>query len=216
MIFLFSFIDPTQIILSIPGILIGFTFHEYAHAAMADRLGDKTPRFQGRLTLNPLMHIDIIGFLLFVVTGFGWAKPVQTNPSSYKQYYKDDLKVSFAGPFANLLVAVVFGVFAAFYHYSIENYITSSSLAQIIYSILIYVISANCMLFVLNLIPIPGFDGFHILRDLFPRFFYNISNAVYRYQMVIWIIFIVFFSGYLVDIPKRILFISILKLVRLY
>ena len=81
-------------ILMIPAILLAFTFHEYAHAITADRLGDKTPRFQGRLTLNPIVHIDPMGFLLILLVGFGWAKPVQTNPSAYKNYYKDDLKVS--------------------------------------------------------------------------------------------------------------------------
>ena len=83
-----------NIILMIPGMLIAFTFHEYAHAFVADKLGDKTPRFQGRLTLNPLVHIDPMGFLAVIIFRFGWAKPVQTNPSAYKNYYKDDLKVN--------------------------------------------------------------------------------------------------------------------------
>ena len=94
-------------ILMIPGMLIAFTFHEYAHAYVADKLGDKTPRFQGRLTLNPIAHIDPIGFIAVLIFSFGWAKPVQTNPSAYKNYHKDDLKVSLAGPIANFLVAIV-------------------------------------------------------------------------------------------------------------
>lgn len=67
-----------SMLLTIPALLIGLTFHEYAHAITADRLGDKTPKYQGRLTLNPLVHIDIIGFILFIIIGFGWAKPVQS------------------------------------------------------------------------------------------------------------------------------------------
>ncbi len=96
-----------NMILMIPGMLIAFTFHEYAHAYVADKLGDKTPRFQGRLTLNPIAHIDPIGFIAVLIFSFGWAKPVQTNPSAYKNYHKDDLKVSLAGPIANFLVAIV-------------------------------------------------------------------------------------------------------------
>ena len=105
--------DTQQIlgkILMIPAILLAFTFHEYAHAITADRLGDKTPRFQGRLTLNPIAHIDPIGFILILIAGFGWAKPVETNPSAYKNYYKDDLKVSIAGPIANLILGIIFAI----------------------------------------------------------------------------------------------------------
>ena len=92
-------------ILILPAILIGLTVHEFSHAFVADRLGDKTPKFQGRLTLNPFVHIDPIGFLMILLVGFGWAKPVQTNPGAYRNFYKDDLKVSLAGPLSNLVVA---------------------------------------------------------------------------------------------------------------
>src|SRR5665647_1476491 len=115
-------LDTQQIldkILMIPAILLAFTFHEYAHAITADRLGDKTPRFQGRLTLNPIAHIDPIGFILILIMGFGWAKPVQTNPSAFKNYYKDDLKVSVAGPIANLILGFLFAIFTVlFWKYS--------------------------------------------------------------------------------------------------
>ena len=104
-----------DMILIIPAMLVAFTFHEYAHALVADRLGDKTPRFQGRLTLNPLAHIDPFGFIAVLVFGFGWAKPVQTNPSAYKDYRKDDLKVSLAGVTANLIVAIIAAVIYALY-----------------------------------------------------------------------------------------------------
>lgn len=188
-------------ILAIPGILIGFTFHEYAHAIIADRLGDKTPRFQGRLTLNPFVHIDPIGFLMILLAGFGWAKPVETNPSSYRKYYKDDLKVSIAGPIANLIVAFIGAIIVALF-YKYERALASNvNLYTIIYLILYNVLEINCMLFVLNLIPIPGFDGFHILRDLFPKFFYKISDSLYRYQFIIMILFIMVLGKYIVGIP---------------
>jgi Zn-dependent protease len=177
-------------LLLIPGILVGLTFHEFAHAYVADKLGDKTPRFQGRLTLNPFVHIDPIGFLMLLIFKFGWAKPVQVNPSAFKRYYKDDLKVSLAGPVANLIVAflaaVLYKVFTQFTGVLVPN----SSLEWIISVILTLAVSINCSLFVLNLIPIPGFDGFHILRDLFPSFFYKYAEQVYKYQMLIMILFL--------------------------
>lgn len=95
-------------IMMIPGILLGFVFHEYAHAIMADRLGDPTPRQQGRITLDPRAHIDWIGFFMIILVGFGWAKPVMTNTRYYKKPRRDDILVSIAGPFMNLIIAIVF------------------------------------------------------------------------------------------------------------
>ena len=182
--------DTQQIlykILMIPAILIAFTFHEYAHAIVADRLGDKTPRFQGRLTLNPIAHIDPIGFILIILTGFKWAKPVETNPSSYKNYYRDDLKISFAGPFANLIIGFIFAILTVlFWKFSPVQ----GTVFTIIIEILKITVSINCMLFFLNLVPVPGFDGYHIIRDLFPKFFYNMSDTFTRYQFLIFMVLI--------------------------
>lgn len=173
-------------LLTIPAILIAFTFHEYAHAVVADRLGDKTPKFQGRITLNPLAHIDIIGFVMILIVGFGWARPVETNPRAYKNFYKDDLKVSIAGPLANLLAALIFGILTGV----IRKFFPYNQVVVIIFSIASLTVGINCMFFIFNLIPIPGLDGFHILRDLFPRTFYRISDTIYRYQMLILILLV--------------------------
>ena len=197
-------------ILMIPAILIAFTFHEYAHAFMADRLGDKTPRFQGRLTLNPIVHIDPMGFLLILLVGFGWAKPVQTNPSAYKNYYKDDLKVSAAGPIANLIIGLVFAILIVLF----EKFSPlQGQIYKIIGNILYITGGLNCMLFFLNLVPIPGFDGYHIVRDLFPKFFYNLSDTFTRYQFLIFMVLILpILPGgqsvftYLVQVPGSWLF----------
>jgi len=206
-------LDTQQIlykILMIPAILVAFTFHEYAHAITADKLGDKTPRFQGRLTLNPIAHIDPMGFILILLMGFGWAKPVQTNPNAYKNYYKDDLLVSAAGPIANLILGFVFAiltvVFAKFSP-------IQGTLASIIYTILAITGSINCMLFFLNLVPIPGFDGFHILRDLFPKYVSELSDSIYRYQFLIFMVLILpilpggeSVFNYIVQVPASWLF----------
>lgn len=202
--------DIQAILSKIPAILLAFTFHEYAHAITADRLGDKTPRFQGRLTLNPVSHIDPIGFILILVVGFGWAKPVQTNPSAYKNYYKDDLKVSAAGVIANLILAFIFSiVLVLFSKFAPGN----SQLSGIIGDMIYWIAYLNCLLFFLNLIPIPGFDGFHIVRDLFPKFFYNLSDSITRYQFLLFmaLIFPILPGGrsifdYIVGLPALWLF----------
>jgi Zn-dependent protease len=207
-------------ILMIPAILLAFTFHEYAHAITADRLGDKTPRFQGRLTLNPIAHIDPIGFILILVVGFGWAKPVQTNPSAFKNYYKDDLKVSAAGPIANLILAFIF----AFLYIIAENFLPlSGGISIIIIKILMFTSYLNCILFFLNLIPIPGFDGFHIVRDLSPKFFYNVSDSILRYQFILFmaLIFPILPGGrsvfdYIVGLPGMWLFLRFTDLAGMF
>lgn len=205
--------DIRTTILTIPAVLIGFTIHEYSHAFMADKLGDKTPKFQGRLTLNPFAHIDIIGFLMILFFRFGWAKPVETNPSAFKHYYKDDLKVSLAGPLSNLITALVFAFLTTILIKFNLIGGSSSTISGIIQSILEYTVYINCMLFVFNLIPIPGLDGFHVLRDLFPKEFYKISGFMYTYQMIIVIIFIVSpLSYYLVGKPSNFLFVKLFSL----
>ncbi len=204
-------------ILIIPAVLIGLTFHEYAHAYMADKLGDKTPKFQGRLSLNPFVHIDPIGFIMILLIGFGWAKPVQTNPGVYRHYYKDDLKVSLAGPLANLLVALLAALLTALlYKLGIFSLITMGSLSTIIATILLSIISINCMLFVFNLIPIPGLDGFHILRDLFPSHFYKVSDFLYKYQLLILLVFVATpLATYIVGLPSKYLYSMFINLINL-
>ncbi|MGG7097077.1 site-2 protease family protein [Clostridium sardiniense] len=193
-----------NIIFMIPAILIGFTFHEYAHAKMADRLGDKTPRFQGRLNLNPINHLDPLGTILILFCGIGWAKPVQVNPSAFKNYYKDDLKVSIAGPIANLIVAF-FGTVLYFILILVNReFILGGSLLSVLIIITKYIIQINITLFVFNLLPLPGLDGFSILRDLSPKHFYKISDSLYRYQFLIFIA-IIFIGGPIIRIPSELI-----------
>ena len=99
--------DLFNLIISVPAVLIAFTVQGYAKAFVADKLGDKTPRFQGRLTLNPIAHIDIVGFIMILLFRFGWTKPLETNPRAYKRGYKDAIKVSIAAPIGNLIAAFI-------------------------------------------------------------------------------------------------------------
>lgn len=213
-----SFLDLNYRILSkiliIPAILVGLTVHEFAHAYVADKLGDKTPKFQGRLTLNPFSHIDIIGFVMILLIGFGWAKPVQINPSALKRGYKDEIKVSVAGVTANVITAFLFALLTAFLlKLNLVNFGDITSLGGIIGLILNYIVRINCMLAIFNLMPIPGLDGFDILRDLWPKTFYKISDVIYRYQMIILLIFVVTpISSFLVGIPTNFLHYSFIKI----
>ena len=187
------------IILKIPAILIAFTAQGYAKALVADKLGDKTPRFQGRLTLNPSAHIDLIGFLMILIAGFGWTKPLNTNPSAYKRGYKDAIKVSVAAPLANLLV----GLLGSILYVGTYRFL-SNILPDTIYFILINMIwliaTVNVSLFVFNLLPIPGLAGFEIFRDLWPKTFYKVSDKIYQYQFLI-LIAIIFIGGTILSIP---------------
>jgi Zn-dependent protease len=187
----------------IPAMLIAFTFHEYAHALVADKLGDKTPRFQGRLTLNPITHIDPMGFIAVLLFGFGWAKPVQTNPSAYKNYHKDDLKVSLAGPIANFLVAIVTAVVLGIY-VRFAYTILPQALANVLYSMLQYVLVINVSIGLFNLIPIPPLDGFSLFRDLSPKTFYKYQDKFYQYQMLIMLL-LLYVGGRIIQIPSNII-----------
>ncbi|KAJ51820.1 Zn-dependent protease [Clostridium tetanomorphum] len=207
-------IDLFEKILMIPAILIAFTFHEYAHAWVADKLGDKTPKFQGRLTFNPIAHIDPIGFIMILLAGIGWAKPVQVNPRAFKNYYKDDLKVSIAGPLGNILAAVVFSGIIALTYKLVPGPIYNGGILYILIKIFYVTVYLNCILALFNIMPLPGLDGFHVLRDLAPAKFYKFSDVMYRYQMVIFILFIMIpgVSNFLVGKPASRLYGLILNL----
>ena len=187
------------IILKIPAILIAFTAQGYAKALVADKLGDKTPRFQGRLTLNPSAHIDLIGFLMILIAGFGWTKPLNTNPSAYKRGYKDAIKVSVAAPLANLLVGFLGTILYVFTYKFLSN-ILSDTIYFILINMIWLIATINISLFVFNLLPIPGLAGFEIFRDLWPKTFYKVSDKIYQYQFLI-LIAIIFIGGTILSIP---------------
>ncbi len=159
----------------LPAILIALTFHEYAHALAADRLGDSTPYYQGRLTLNPLPHIDWVGFIMLLFFRFGWAKPVQVNPYNFKNtgVKKGMMLVSLAGPAMNILLAFIGMLILKIlspYYYS-ENVVIAVRLLQPLVQI-------NLILAVFNLIPVPPLDGSKILAGLLPD-----SGAAFVYSL---------------------------------
>lgn len=194
-----------ETILVIPGILIAFVIQGYAKALVADKLGDKTPRFQGRLTLNPLAHIDLLGFIMILIVKFGWTKPVEVNPSALKRGRKDEIKVTIAGPIGNLIVAVIL-----LFIYGIWGNILSSVLPTSMYIIGLGMLDAavqiNINLFIFNLIPLPGLAGFELFRELSPKNFYKYGSKLYEYQMPI-LLGVVLVGQYILIYPAKIIYI---------
>lgn len=191
-------------ILAVPAILIAFVAQGYAKAKVADKLGDKTPRFQGRLTLNPAAHIDLMGFIMILLVGFGWTKPLDTNPRAYRRGQKDAIKVTMAAPLANLLV----GFIAMFIYglWAITAYkIVPSSSYNIVGMALQYISIININLFIFNLIPLPGLAGFELFKELSPKNFYKVADILYQYQMFI-LMGVVLLGQYILAIPSNLIF----------
>lgn len=172
----------------LPAILIAVTFHEYAHGQVADWLGDKTPAFQGRLTLNPLPHIDWIGFLMLVLFKFGWAKPVEVNPRNFTHTNMKTgmMMVSLAGPGMNLLLAGV-GMLILKALFVWPTAVGMSLLAPLVLP-LIYI---NIILAVFNLIPVPPLDGSKILAGLLPDSGARLVYSLERYGPLILLVLLV-------------------------
>ncbi|MCB1221292.1 MAG: site-2 protease family protein [Planctomycetales bacterium] len=160
--------DPLYFLTAIPLILLSLALHEYGHAAMANALGDPTPRLQGRVTLNPIKHLDPAGTFMIIMTsfmgfGFGWGKPVQTNPTYYKDLRRDTILVAIAGPAMNLcqlMLAV-----------GIANvlYITGAQLGSWGHLAFQIFIVINIALMFFNLVPLPPLDGGHVATMLLPH-----------------------------------------------
>jgi Zn-dependent protease len=153
---------------SIPAVIIGLTVHEYSHARMALALGDSTAKDQGRISFNPLKHIDPLGLLFIIIAGFGWAKPVQFSPERLRRPRRDKALIALAGPLSNLILGSVCALFARVFRYAglldympidMELYVT---VYLTVLSLLLYGALINFGLFIFNLIPIPPLDGSHV------------------------------------------------------
>ena len=147
----------------VSAVLVGLTVHELAHAWAALRLGDDTPRLMGRLTLNPLKHVDLIGFIMLVVAGFGWAKPVIINRANLKNPVRDDILIALAGPVSNLLCAVLL-VFLLKLVVLVP--FSSRSLFETVTTVFVMFIYMNISLGLFNLLPIPPLDGSHLVTNM--------------------------------------------------
>ena len=182
--------DILNLLFTIPGLLVAITFHEFAHAYAADKLGDDTPRSQGRLTLNPLAHMDPIGTVMLLFAGFGWGKPVEVNPRNYDRRMsmdKADAVVSIAGPLMNFFLAMVFTlIYCAMYKFASSN-MMESTVYQVLMNIIAFTISINVGLGVFNLIPLPPLDGSKVIKPLLS---FNIRTWFENNEQMIQIVFV--------------------------
>ena len=153
-------------LIMLPGIIIGLSFHEFAHAWVATRCGDDTPRLQGRVTINPAAHIDPIGFLALLFIQFGWGRPVMVNPLRFRKPRRDEILVAIAGVTMNLLLAIGFlGSLRLLYQF--WPAFMMDTMGGILTDVLVQVVFINLVLMVFNLLPVPPLDGFNILTQVF-------------------------------------------------
>lgn len=174
-----------DLIYILPALIISLTVHEWAHAFASYCLGDKTAKYDGRLSFNPLKHIDILGFFSLVVFGFGWAKPVNINPDNYKNPIRDTSIVSAAGPISNFLMGLIGVLLCALF-------IKIKAPLYLIKFMGIF-ISYNVVLGVFNLFPIPPLDGSKILAGVLPESIYYKYLSLERFGFIILFALLIFY-----------------------
>ena len=173
-------------LLNLPGLLVAIVIHEFSHGFAAYLLGDNTAKEAGRLSLNPLKHIDIAGFVFLLVFKFGWAKPVPINSLNFKKRKRDTILVSLAGPFSNFLMAIIIGFIIS------SGIVTNNVLANILIIMLWY----NIMLGAFNLLPFPPLDGSKVLASLLPL---KYEHFFYKYERYFYLVLIILIATNAMD-----------------
>jgi Zn-dependent protease len=180
------FSNPLAFFILFPGLLLSITIHEFAHAWTADKLGDPTPRYQGRVTLDPRAHLDPLGTLAMLLTRFGWGRPVEFDPYNLKNPIRDTALIAIAGPISNMIVASVLALILR------ANLIPIDWLAVGVFQILIM----NVVLAIFNLVPVYPLDGSKVLLSLLPKeTAYEYDAVMRRYGMIILILMIFPWAG---------------------
>ncbi len=183
-----------SLLLTIPGVLIAITFHEFAHAFVAVKLGDETPKNQGRLNLNPFSHLDPIGLVMLIFAHIGWGKPVQINSNNFtrKMSVKTaEALVSLAGPVMNFILAVIFAIIFYALQAFATSFVLENQIGEIILAMVQYTVIVNVGLGVFNLIPLPPLDGSKVLAAFLSynakRWFEEHTQLFYIIFLIIWI-----------------------------
>lgn len=184
--------DSALFIFKLIVLVFSVVVHEISHGFVAERLGDPTARRAGRLTLNPIAHVDLFGSiilpLLMAMAGgvvFGWAKPVPVDPRYFKRHDRDMALVSAAGPLSNLTLAAIFSVF-----FRAAPYLATGTMADALQGLFVVIVITNVSLAIFNLVPIPPLDGSGVLMALLPRSAQQFRAFLERYGMIVFLIFV--------------------------
>lgn len=185
--------NPGQLLgllISAPGVLIAITFHEFAHGYAAYKLGDDTAKQEGRLSLNPFKHLDLVGIVMLLFAGFGWGKPVNVNPRNYTREIsmeKGEAIVSVAGPLMNIFLAIIFAIIYALIYKYVDSSFYISTMGRILMMLISSIISINIGLGIFNLIPLPPLDGSKIIIPFLP---YNAKEWFRSNELIFYYIFV--------------------------
>ena len=177
-------------LIAVPGILWAMSVHEFAHGYVAYKLGDHTPKLAGRLTLNPLAHIDILGFIALFLIHFGWAKPVPVNPRNFRRapsWKVGEILVALAGPLANFLSAFLFVLFLKYFPFSA----LPPSITEPLFLMVKYAIFINVAFGIFNLLPVPPLDGSKIVEALLPPKLWIKYKQIEPYGPIVLIILLI-------------------------
>lgn len=176
----------------LPGLMIGFALHEFGHAIVAYKLGDNTPKLQGRVTINPLAHVDWLGLAALFFCGFGWGKPVEINQYNFKNRRLGMLLTAFAGVAMNLLLAILFTIVLKLVTVGVGSYALASGMGKVIWEMIFYTIQINLVLMIFNLIPVPPLDGFNIIAEIFNFGQTELYWRIYQYGSWLLVAVIIF------------------------
>ena len=179
---------------TLPALVLSLSIHEYAHAWVAYKLGAISQKIRGRLTLNPLAHIDPIGFIAIMLIGVGWGKPVQVDDRNFKDSRKGMMLTALAGPASNLLLAILVTIILKLLMvFGVLNTMVNSNVGGIILNMLLYVIQFNIVFGIFNLIPLPPLDGSKVLAYFLPQRARGFMYTLERYSF--FIILIIYFTN---------------------
>ncbi len=179
------FSSPILFVIIALGLVLAITIHEFAHAFIADKLGDPTPRYQGRVTLNPLAHLDPLGTIAILLTRFGWGKPVQYDPYNLKEPVRDTALIALAGPMSNLILASLLSIL-----------IHVVTLPEMVVYGIIQIMIINVMLALFNLVPVHPLDGGKIILTLLPKkTAYEYESFMQRYGILVLLLLIFPLTG---------------------